>query len=93
MLWAVLTHASRPSHCRGDMVVVVGAMFARLLVQVRRFLDARMSSINEFVESFNKIELLDEKSEHLNDYMDGMFVRHQPTSINTHQHHPLCTPG
>ena len=43
------------------------------MTRVRRFLDSRMSAVNEFVESFIAIDLLDEKSEHLTEFMDRMY--------------------
>lgn len=43
------------------------------MTRVRRFLESRMESIEEFVVKFRQTELLDEKSELLCDFMDDMY--------------------
>ena len=51
-------------------ITVCSKFFA--MTRVRRFLEARMTDLNQFVSDFKGIDLLDEKSGFLNDTLDRM---------------------
>ena len=52
-------------------VTVCSKFFA--MTRVRRFLESRMTDLNQFVSDFKEIDLLDEKSGFLNDILDRMY--------------------